>query len=69
MATARIVETLRRIQGVYRETPDLRLTPAQARVLWDLDEPVCDALLDALVDLKFLARTGDGAFIWNREGS
>jgi len=59
----RIDEVLQRIQGEYVEMPGLRLTPAQARRLWGLERDVCDAVLGALVDAKFLARTRDGAFI------
>jgi len=43
--------------------PGLRLTPEQARRLWRLDETSCEAVLGALVDAHFLARTRDGAFI------
>lgn len=56
-------DALRRIQGEYTEMPGLRLTPAQAQRLWGLDRAVCDALLGALVDAKFLFRTRDGAFM------
>jgi hypothetical protein len=43
--------------------PGLRLTAAQAQRLWGLERDVCDAMLGALVDAKFLAQTRDGAFI------
>jgi hypothetical protein len=56
-------EVLRRVQGEYLEMPGLRLTEAQARRLWGLDEVSCGALLGALVDAKFLFRTRDGAFM------
>jgi len=56
-------EVLQRIQGEYLEMPGLRLTPAQAQRLWGLDREVCQALLDALIDAKFLCRTRDGAFV------
>ena len=46
--------------------PGLRLTGAQARRLWGLDATVCDALLGALVDAKFLFKTRDGAFMKSR---
>ena len=59
----RIDEVLQRIQGEYVEMPGLRLTPAQAQRLWGLERDVCNALLGALVDAKFLAQTRDGAFI------
>lgn len=50
-----------RVQGEFLEMPGLRLTVAQARRLWGLDEASCDALLEALIDAKFLYRTRDGA--------
>lgn len=59
----RIRETLERIQGEFHELPRLRLTAAQAQRLWHLDRTVCDALLAALVDARFLVRMPDGAFV------
>jgi hypothetical protein len=59
----RIDDVLQRIQGEYVEMPGLRLTPAQAQRLWGLERDVCNALLGALVDAKFLAQTRDGAFV------
>jgi len=59
----RIDQVLQRIQGEYLEMPGLRLTPSQAQRLWGLERDVCDALLGALVDAKFLAQTRDGAFV------
>lgn len=56
-------DVLRRVQGEFLEMPGLRLTEAQARRLWGLDEASCDALLGALVDAKFLFKTRDGAFM------
>jgi len=58
-----IDEVLRRVQGEFLEMPGLRLTEPQARRLWGLDVVSCAALLDALVDAKFLFRTRDGAFM------
>ena len=58
-----IQEVVRRIRGEFLEMPGLRLTPQQARRLWRLDETACDAVLGALVDAQFLAKTRDGAFI------
>jgi hypothetical protein len=57
------LDVLRRVQGEYIEMPGLRLTIAQAQRLWGLDRAVCDALLGALVEAKFLFRTRDGAFM------
>ena len=62
-SAVRIRETLERIQSEFHELPGLRLTVTQAQRLWHLDRSVCDALLAALVDARFLARTPDGAFV------
>ena len=59
----RMDDVLQRIQGEFVEMPGLRLTAAQAQRLWGLERDVCDALLKALVEAKFLSRTRDGAFI------
>jgi hypothetical protein len=59
----RIDEMLQRIQGEFIEMPGLRLTAAQAQRLWGLEQEVCEALLGALVDAKFLSQTRDGAFV------
>lgn len=59
----RIDEVVQRIQGEFIEMPGLRLTAAQAQRLWSLEGDVCEALLAALVDAKFLSRTRDGAFV------
>jgi hypothetical protein len=59
----RIEDVLQRIQGEFVEMPGLRLTPAQAQRLWGLDRDLCDQLLRALVNAKFLSQTRDGAFI------
>ena len=62
-ATRTTEEVLRRVQGEFLEMPGLRLTEPQARRLWGLDAASCDALLDALVEAKFLFKTRDGAFM------
>ena len=59
----RVEDVLQRIQGEYLEMPGLRLTTAQAQRLWGLDCDVCEPLLAALVEAKFLCRTRDGAFV------
>jgi hypothetical protein len=59
----RIDEVLQRIQGEFVEMPGLRLTVAQAQRLWGLEREICNTLLGALVDAKFLTRTRDGAFV------
>jgi hypothetical protein len=60
---AGIQDVVRRIQGEFLEMPGLRLTKEQAQRLWRLDQTACEAVLGALVDARFLAKTRDGAFI------
>jgi hypothetical protein len=59
----RTEEALRRVQIEFLEMPGLRLTAPQARRLWNLDPTMCEALLSALVDAKFLLRTREGSFM------
>jgi hypothetical protein len=51
------------IQAEYREMPCLALTRPQMQKLWGLEAHVCDALIDALVDARFLRRRLDGAYV------
>jgi hypothetical protein len=53
----------RRIRGEYMEMPGLRLTVTQAQRLWGLDRAACDTVLGALVNVEFLIRNRDGAFV------
>ena len=61
--TVTMEQMLRRIQGEFLEMPGLRLTCRQAQRMWNLDALVCEALLAALVDVRFLVQTPDGLFI------
>jgi len=54
---------LQRVRAEFLEMPGLRLTRAQARRLWALDEALCDAILTALVDARFLVYSGNVAFM------
>jgi hypothetical protein len=58
-----VVDALQRIRNEFLEMPGLRLTAAQAQRLWSLERLMCESLLAALVDTKFLTRTRDGAFV------
>lgn len=57
-----VVEWLQIIRGEYSEIPGLQLTKPQVQRLWGLDTTICDTLLDALVDTRFLRRTRTGAY-------
>ena len=52
-----------RLKSEFLEMPGLKLTEAQARRLWALDESSCSYVLDRLVKSNFLFKTRDGAFM------
>ena len=49
-------ELLQRIRMEYLEMPDLRLTPRQARRLWNLEPALSEELMAVLVREGFLVR-------------
>jgi hypothetical protein len=62
-ADTHIVDWLQLIRGEYLEIPGLRLTKPQVQRLWGLDRVTSEALLSALVDVKFLRRTHQDAYV------
>ena len=52
---------LRRVRSEFVEMPGLRLTPAQATILWGLERDACRKVIDALIDSAFLRWTPSGA--------
>jgi len=65
MRTVHAVDSvlLNRIKSEFLEMPGLRLTHRQAQRLWGIDHEACTVILNALVDMQFLFRTRDGAFM------
>jgi hypothetical protein len=59
---ASIQDWLRLIRAEYLESPGLHLTKKQVERLWGLDTLRCKALLDALVDARFLRLTDAGMY-------
>jgi hypothetical protein len=55
-------QMLRRIRAEYLEMPGLKLTRAQARRLWAIDEATCGQLLDSLTQDGFLYRSKDNSY-------
>jgi hypothetical protein len=51
------------IRAEYLEMPGLKLTEAQVRRFWSLEAAACDALLAALVDARFLAKTRQESYV------
>jgi hypothetical protein len=63
METIRVDDALWRIRVEYIEMPDLKLTRAQARRLWNLTQEACDGALAILVRTGFLGQTTDGKYL------
>ena len=62
-AETTIVDWLHLVRSEYLEIPGLRLTKEQVRRLWGLDPVTCEALLAALVDVRFLRLTRQDAYV------
>jgi len=62
-STSGMPTLLMRVQSEYLEMPGLKLTEAQARRLWGLDDTTCRALLATLVKRGFLKRSPNGAYV------
>jgi len=54
---------LQLIRAEYLEIPGLRLTKQQVQRLWGLDALMVEALLAALVDVRFLRCTRHEAYV------
>jgi hypothetical protein len=54
--------TLERLRAEFLEMPDLRVTAEQAQRLCGIEPALCKAMLDALVDVKFLCVKSDGSY-------
>jgi hypothetical protein len=54
---------LQMMRAEYLEIPGLSLTKSQAQRLWGLDGPTCDALLDLMVQTRFLRRTENALYV------
>jgi len=51
------------VRAEYLEIPGLSLTKPQVERLWGLDAVTSEALLAALVDVRFLRRTAGDAYV------
>lgn len=58
----RTMAALARLRSEYKEMPGLRLKSEQVRRLCGIEPKVCQAVLDALVDAKFLEVTSSGHY-------
>ena len=62
-ANTRITDWLQLIRAEYLEIPGLSLTKRQVQRLWNLDQVTTEAVLAALVDVKFLRCTRHHAYV------
>ncbi len=51
------------IRAGFLKSPRVRLTGPQVEQMWGLDPLLCDSLLGALVDARFLRRTRAGVYM------
>jgi hypothetical protein len=54
--------TIERLRAEFQEMPGLRLTAVQVQRLCGVNETMCQGVLDALVDVKFLRVNQDGTY-------
>jgi hypothetical protein len=57
------LQLLFRVMDDLDALPNLRLTVSQAMRLWGLDRPLCEAVLETLIDARFLQRDQWGQFV------
>ena len=55
--------TIERLRAEFAEMPGLRLTAGQVQRLCGVDAALCQDVLDALVDVKFLRANADGTYV------
>jgi len=55
-------DALLRAKAEYLEMPGMQLTVTQAARLWHVDRELCDAVLSALVETRFLVKTRHALF-------
>jgi hypothetical protein len=58
----------RRIRAEYLEMPGLHLTLEQARRLCDVEQALCQQVLDTLVEMNFLALKPNGTYARMTDG-
>ena len=58
----RLEDLVVQMQNDFLDIPALELTLAEARQRFDTDDETCEAVLDALVDARVLARAQGGTY-------
>lgn len=62
-ADTHVTDWVQLIRAEYLEIPGLSLTKPQVQQMWGLDPVTVEALLAALVDVKFLRCTKQNAYV------
>jgi hypothetical protein len=57
-----VQDVIERLRAEFVEMPDLRLSAEQVERLCGVEHTMCQSILDALVDAKFLCRKPDGTY-------
>lgn len=60
--SADVGDLIQMVKAEYLEMPGLCLTLCQAQRLWNLDRETCAAVLDRLVEIRFLTRSKAGIY-------
>lgn len=58
----RIEDVVMRIEAEFLQMPGLKLTVPEAQRRFGVDEIMCEAILDALVDAEVLVKTRDRVY-------
>ena len=61
--------TLERLRAEFQEMPGLRLSVKQVQRLCGVEPMMCQAVLDAMVDAKFLRRNPDSTYARLTDGA
>lgn len=60
---SRLDDWLQIIRGEFQEMPGVPVTLAQAEELWGLQRDDLELILNTFVDVGFLRRSADGAYV------
>lgn len=61
-------DVIERVRSEYLEMPGMRLTPQQLQRLCGIGPALCDAVLESMVQSRFLALRPDGTYARASDG-
>ena len=67
--TIRVAEALQRVKGIFLDVPGTQLSVAQTSRLSGLEQDMCESVLLALEDARFLQRARDGRYFRRTDDS